>query len=192
MKNLFRIIFALVLCSGCSDFQHMHYRNLKKVPATGVVAAFVAPEKKIAATGNILPVSRAEEKRDPMKADSLAPKAEFEKVKAVHVNGKMKTFRVTETKIAAKTNRIPMHADRRFPAGKKNPTLRIIGLLLLGLLLITYGCVIIFGGFIAASMLLILLGILVVLLGVLPFAGLISMMAGDRTQDSKNRFEEKK
>jgi hypothetical protein len=194
MKNLCWIIFALVFSSGCSDFYHLHYRKLDKVPAMG-------ERRQESGAGGRRSQERfsgmlAEKKNDSVvvKNDSvvrndssvLVREKSFEKIKsAIPVGVREKIF---PKKQAEKI--IPRILKKKYHERDKK-VLIILGLLFLGFILISYGVGVMVAGILGASFLFILAGILIFLLGLLPFVGLISMAVGNSYQPSQDEFEEK-
>ena len=188
MKNLFWVFTFLLIFSGCTDFYHVHYPKLKKVPATGEVVAFVAREKKLPQEKTNIPLNSICEKENSVSIKSDSNRIGIQNI--FSANEKKTDSDSIPLKTKNDFQKTTSHSFKKTTLVKKNPILRIIGLLLLGLILLAYGIGIIVAGIFAASLLIACAGILVALLGILPFLGLISMLVGDRF--TRDDFEEKK
>ena len=194
MKKLYWIILALIFGSGCSDFYHLHYRKMNKVPATGEISGFVAPEKK-KIVKSVVPTIVKKNENDSVleKNDSVLISSEnktVEKIKAkIPVSISQKFF-------PKKQFQKPLvHQQEKYKARKDRKYLIIFGLLFIGFLLFSYGIGLIIAAIFGATFLgtafwLFLIGLGLMLLGLLPFLGVISMIVGYRMKPQE--FEEKR
>ncbi|MDQ3110293.1 MAG: hypothetical protein M3R17_10390 [Bacteroidota bacterium] len=190
MKRTLLFSVLIFFFSACSDFQRMHYRKLKKVPASGFIEARAALENNsihetVAASesdssGFAEPeIAAADIPATPGKKNSyrLVPdvKKQIEKTQPVK-----KMFR---EKLQKKKNAVYKH-------GKFKSVMLIILALVLGIMLMMLGGVTFVAGFYALSIFPILAGLVVFCIGLLPFIGLIGF-AGKKYKKSNIPYEER-
>jgi hypothetical protein len=200
MKNRkWMLLVLLFSSSGCSDFYHLHYRKLDKIPAHGdYLPTTFSPEKKS------IPSEKKEGLTFCESNDSLNDKTNV----VFHVEHKksfgqriFQPIKIQEEKMISEKNRarIKTAASKikhvihsKGKEAKDHHVLIIIGLLLLGFFLLSYGVGLIIVGIMNVVVWVIFAGIAVLALGLLPFLGMISMVVGDRHEPSEKQFEEKR
>lgn len=164
--RLFAFLLISICTISCSDFSHMHYRHVKKVPASGYVAPRLTEEKLF------IPIEEnaVAEKKILFCVDSIQ---RIDSVKKTNCKSKrINPILVPEQKksLSAK-KKLTLHSVQR--KEKRGGTILLVVLLLLfGLFLIVSGIIIFVAGFFGLIWWMIPLGFIVFLLGLLPFAGL--------------------
>ena len=193
MKQLVFLLVLIFSLSACSEFHHMHYRNVKKVPAKGIVEPVSIREKDFkvqeavsqamdSSTLNV--VELPNEKCDsffilPVKNRGYYYKSSIKKDVAKVVPGiKSVKEKFRQKKKASQNNR------------GDGSGLLVILLLFLGLGLLAVGGTIFVIGIYSISWLMILLGLVMILLGLLPFLGLMTLVMGGRNRNDLPAYKE--
>jgi hypothetical protein len=200
MKNVCRLFFALIFSSGCSDFYHLHYHKLNKIPASGEVSGFVLREEKewqgAAAGGseNICLTIESENKSDSILVgkDSVLIEMKKKSVKEKRVDRRRDEIRIDNFKkdFSEKRSKKLIGVRAKIRHEHDHHVLIVIGLLFLGAILFSNGIALIILGIFGLTFWMFLTGMVLVFLGILPLLGLISMIVGDRFKRPE-KFEEK-
>jgi hypothetical protein len=186
-------IFFLVLLfsfSACTDFQHVHYRKLKKVPAKGFVAPYVTKEREVVAGEKDVLTADSAKVISPEKRDSINDQP-------------VTTLKDNRGYYQKQIRKLLPHKRTfgRKPVQFKKPVFHkkgdgsvflIFVFLFLGVLLMSFGGAMFVTGFYQLNIWLILLGAVVFLLGLLPFLGLLSFMFGGKSKHPPAYYEEKR
>ncbi|MBI3509206.1 MAG: hypothetical protein HY064_00980 [Bacteroidetes bacterium] len=194
MKKISFISAIIILSTGCNSFFHERYSSLKKIPAHGIPS-----EEKCAAIRKNDPDTQAAlvaAQNENLYANEIVLPA---KPACFSGNDSISHLMRGEKKISSF-----LHAGvlrKNFPFKKNfrkgdppndHSAIIILGMIIVGLFLMGYGGGILVVGILAPSALLILLGAAMLFLGIIPFLGLISMIAGDPYKDGPKKFQEKK
>ena len=188
MKNSLLFFLILLFASGCSGFYHLHYHKLNKVPASGNYASTGNSFSKNIPAAKIKPA----DKFIPL-IDSSGDSSQAVIPAAVQKKNKIYfSLRKKNREIISPENKITKKIIKdKIQRAKDHKGLIIFAMILIGLALLTYGIVLIGIGIFGPVYWMILAGIGVLGLGLLPFLGIISMLAGDKFNPEK-KFEEKK
>lgn len=193
MKRLLLSLCSIVFLTACTDFHHMHYRKIKKVPASG----FVAPPEINEGTKNSLQV------HDKELMDTSRGNNGFQNPIQEFKNSRIQKFNHSKIK---KFNNSPIHQFTHSPiqklhSGKSEKVnkpkkdfagLWIIIFLFLGALVIAFGISILVFGIFILNWFFILAGIVFFLVGVIPYVKLIeSLVSRFISPGKKRKFEEK-
>jgi len=160
----------LFLLTGCSDFYHLQYRHLDKIPAKGEIAPRVQKDRS-------LPFHSSAKDSVPLRsetviADTLAKENNAKENDAV---GKKEMRAVAHPSVKLKTHEKFSSPDQRAVhprSGEKRrgrAVLRVLLVLMSGFMLMLLGMTIAVYGFFATSLLLAVLGLGTFLLGSLPY-----------------------
>jgi hypothetical protein len=192
-----RLIFFLVLIltfSACSEFQHLHYRHVKKVPAKGFVKKHPGTERKIAeekTVGQVDPSHSAEAGIVNEKQDSIIPAKDNNPVYHLPSVLKKQTENPSPLKKIVRGKLQPQKPILHRKGGDGSVFL-IVVFLFLGVCLMVIGGTIFVGAFFGFSLWLLLLGLVIFLLGLLPFLGLLSFAFGSAFKKDVPRYDEMK
>ncbi|MEO5642869.1 MAG: hypothetical protein ABIQ40_08800 [Bacteroidia bacterium] len=189
MKHLAFLLVLFFSLSGCTGFQHLHYRKVKKVPAKGYVEAVERSENQFKEPVFSAPLIDS--------SKNYVPELVNEKCdSAIILNDNKRGYRLAnsiktqgqKTAQAKKSVTAKMlHKKTAYKKFRKDHSgWLILLLLLLGLGLLAVGGTVFVIGFYSFSLLLVLVGIVLILLGLLPFLGMMSFIMGSRTQHNKN------
>jgi hypothetical protein len=194
MKCFVLFSVSIFFFSACSDFQHMHYRKLKKVPAHG----FVKPRAEaeiIPANEIVLPAtsdSSATAKIPNPEIIAISPVVKVKKpVHSLPASGKKQLRKIGSVKktvvekIQTKQNSIQKKE------GKFKSILLLLFFLGLGLWAIAVGVLMIAYAFYPFSLVLVVGGIAFIFFGFIPFIQLILRIKNNRHEKLHGSFEEK-
>lgn len=154
----------------------MHYRKLKKVPATGWV------EEKAFAGRKDIPSAAPEKENDPAVAVPVYLPSPVKRTDNKHAYqnriGNRTQPKVLPVKTAVKKSLIQRKPAITRKRGDGSVFL-IFLFLMLGIALVLTGITMIVTGIAVITWWLIVLGVVVIFLGLIPFLGMISFMFGD-------------
>lgn len=194
MKQLIFFLALILSFSGCSEFHHMHYRKVKKVPAKGFV------ETRLQIETNFIAGKKADRAIDSLQtAEREIPCENAVPEPTLQNNNPAYIIPPVVKKKAEDPVRKKINAGK--PIKFKKPDFQrnridgtvalIIFFLFLGVALMVIGGAIFVGAFYMFSIWLLLLGLAIFFLGLLPFLGLLSLAFGGGKNRKVPRYDEK-
>ncbi|MCX6311816.1 MAG: hypothetical protein NT084_09280 [Bacteroidetes bacterium] len=191
MKKLFCFLFPIIFFSACSDFQHVHYSKLKKVPATGFVAPLEIKYK-----------SQRSQKENQINAnefqkyDSFVSENPILKIESLEQKGSENKFNtknaIKEKKHIAlkKVSTNQLHKNQK--QKRIGEGFLIFMLIVLFLTLIILGGIVFVMGIFAGIWWAILIGLALIFLGGFPLVGFVGFIVGDRNRPMPAKIKEEK
>ena len=171
MKKIIFPFSLIILFSACSDFYHLRYKKLNKVPVNGFVAPAHTNHQQV-------PDKNYFHKTEILVKDSVAnqkTEIKISLVKKRSVQEKISSGKKIKKNIPEKIKISIPQQHKSDGAG-----FLILLTLLLGLLLIVLGIWVLVIAILAAVWWIILIGLILILIGLLPFWGLVSFVVGGR------------
>lgn len=193
MKQLIFFLVLILSFSGCSEFQHLHYRHVKKVPAKGFVEPFYSRER------NGYAEERIAEKIDSSKS------IEVEAIAAKQDSAVLYTYnnpgyhppalkKIAENPVPSKPlirDKLKLEKQSLHRKGGDGSLFLIVVFLFLGICLMLIGGSIFVAAFYGFTLWMVVLGLVIFLLGLLPFLGLLSFAFGGRYDKAPNYNEKR-
>jgi hypothetical protein len=178
MNRFVLVAVLLIFFSGCSEFQHMHYRKLKKVPAHGFVETRADVEPHFA---NEITLTAESD------SSTISKIPEAETITVSPVTKTQKSFYPTvlpEKKLLRKLSPVKKKVVEKISAkqnsihkpGKFKSIFLLVLLLFFGTLAIMFGVLLIGGALSSFSLFVLVSGLAFIFLGFMPFLQLIFLI----------------
>ncbi|HET6992707.1 MAG TPA: hypothetical protein VFJ43_15340 [Bacteroidia bacterium] len=191
MKRLIFFLVPIIFLSACSDFYHLHYKKLDKIPVQGYVAPLEIKPRQFSDRKKICHVIP-----DTLKKNSVI--SEKQEPEIISVEKEVKRNYSISPKVQAKSAQKISGKTKIFPQIKNHQQkfdgagFFVILILLFCLALIVGGGFVFVIGIYAGFWVPILIGLLMICLGIFPVIGFIGFMIGDRHRPVENYEDEGK
>ncbi|CAN5415469.1 hypothetical protein BH09BAC5_BH09BAC5_25880 [soil metagenome] len=189
MKRLALLCLVIMSVVSCSDFQHIHYRKVRKIPASGNVIplSIDQPEKKTNAIINIETIVVAKKSKI---GESIISNQKISKQLVIEKKINSNQIENKPAKGHIENNSTKQSVKTKIKK-RDGSALLIFFFLFLGVVLISWGIGLILTGIFAAVWWFIPAGAILVFLGLMPFLGMISFAFGNKTKRKPKKYEEK-
>lgn len=193
MKRLIFFVVLILSFYGCSEFQHLHYRHVKKVPAKGFVAPFSIEER------NVYAEKKVAEEIDSAKlieTGTIAAKQDSAILYTYNNPGYHPPVFKKQTENSAPSkpvirDKLKLKKTQPHRKGGDGSLFLIVVFLFLGICLMLLGGSLFVAAFYGFTLWMVVLGLVIFLLGLLPFLGLLSFAFGG-SYDKAPNYNEKR